>query len=140
METTARTVVDKPIGVVWAALADHTAIEQWAPGLRVTVDDSSAEEPGGVGAVRRIKGGPTPAIVERVTAVEPGRSLSYVALGGVPFRSYGGTVRLTERSATSTEVAWTLHASRRLPVVEGVALAGVARVLLTLFTRAVRRG
>lgn len=139
MRTTATTTVDKPIGVVWAALADHTAIEGWAPGLKVTVDDGDAEVPGGVGAVRRIKSGPTPAIVERITGVTPGRTLAYEALGGVPFKAYGGTVVLTEVAPTRTRVAWTLHAEQRLPVVEKVALAGVARVLLTLFTRSVRR-
>lgn len=140
MRTTATSTVDKPIGVVWAALADHVAIEGWAPGLKVTVDDTAAETPGGVGAVRRIKSGPTPAIVERITGVEPGRELRYEALGGVPFKAYGGTVTLTEQGPTRTLVSWTLHATRRVPVVEQVALAGVVRVLLTLFTRSVRRG
>lgn len=138
MQTSSTTVIARPVTEVWEALADHRRIERWAPGLRVTVDDSAASAPGGVGAVRRIAPRLGPAIVERVTVVEPGRRLAYEALGGVPFRGYGGVVALRARGATETEVTWTLSARRRVPVVERLALAGVTRTLLGLFARANR--
>ncbi|MDF9716166.1 SRPBCC family protein [Nocardioides sp. ChNu-153] len=140
MQTSASTVIARPVDEVWAALADHRRISGWAPGLRVEVDDTAATAPGEVGAVRRIEGGPGPAIVERITAFVPGRRLGYEAVSGIPFRDYAGTIELTVRGLDATEVRWTLTASPRVPVLERLALAGVNRVLLTLFARATRRG
>jgi len=139
VQTSSTTVIARPVTDVWEALADHRGISRWAPGLRVTVDDSAATVPGGVGAVRRIAARVGPTVVERITAFEPGRRLAYEALGGLPFRGYRGVVDLRARGAAETEVTWTLSARPRVPVLERLALAGVTRLLLSRFAAATCR-
>ena len=65
--------------------------------------------------------------------------LGYKALGGVPFRNYGGEVVLAPAGG-GTRIEWTLTADQRLPVVEQVALKAVVTTLLQLRVRAVKKG
>ncbi|GAB19796.1 hypothetical protein GOEFS_095_00310 [Gordonia effusa NBRC 100432] len=130
--------VKKPLAQVWAALADHEGMSGWGPGTKVSVTAATEGDPNGVGAVRRIKVGPGPAIVEEITEFSPNQKLGYRALGGVPFKDYQGLVALAA-TADGTEIVWTLSAADRLRGVEGVALKVVVTVLLTLLTRSLSR-
>lgn len=140
MRATATATVKASVDQVWAALADHEAMASWGPGMKVTLTKEGAPERNGVGAVRRIKApGPAPAIVEEITRFEVDGVLGYKALGGVPFRNYGGEVSLSPAGA-GTRIEWTLTADQRLPVVEQVALKAVVTTLLQLLVRAVKKG
>lgn len=140
MRATATATVKASVDQVWAALADHEAMASWGPGMKVTLTKEGAPERNGVGAVRRIKApGPAPAIVEEITRFEVDGVLGYKALGGVPFRNYGGEVVLSPAGA-GTRIEWTLTADQRLPVVEQVALKAVVTTLLQLLVRAVKKG
>lgn len=140
MRATATATVKASVDQVWAALADHEAMASWGPGMKVTLTKEGAPERNGVGAVRRIKApGPAPAIVEEITRFEVDGVLGYKALGGVPFRNYGGEVSLSPAGA-GTRIEWTLTADQRLPVVEQLALKAVVTTLLQLLVRAVKKG
>lgn len=135
--TVSKTVPLSPI-TVWEIVQDHEGMTSWAPGLKATLDRPGAHERNGVGAVRRIAApGPAPAIVEEITAFEPGRRLGYRALSGVPFKGYRGEILLGP-SGAGTEIRWTLSADQRVPLAEKAAIAVVARTLLTLLVRQVR--
>jgi Polyketide cyclase / dehydrase and lipid transport len=139
MHSTATTTVAAPPSRVWAVLADHEAMSSWAPGLRVSLDETGSTDRNGVGAVRRISTpGPAPAIVERITEFEPERRLSYRALAGVPLKNYGGTVVLHQVEG-GTRISYTISADERVPAVEKAMTAIIARTLLNGLTRAVKR-
>lgn len=139
MRAVATAVVPAPVDEVWAALADHEAMATWGPGMSVSVTTEGTGDRNGVGAVRRIKApGPAPAIVEEIIRFEPGRTLGYKALGGVPFKNYRGEVSLTAEG-TGTRIAWAISVDQRLPLVEKVAIKTVATVLLRLLVRAVSK-
>ncbi len=136
---TATATVLRPVDHVWAVLADHEGMSSWGPGIRVTLDAVGAEERNGVGAVRRIDApGPAPAIVEEVVVFEPGSRLGYRATAGVPFKNYGGEVRLTPVDG-GTRIDYSISLDERVPFVEKGAAALVARVLLTALVRASKR-
>lgn len=138
MQSTVRKTVSAPIDVVWGVLADHEGMHNWGPGIKAKVTSTGATDPNGVGAVRRITTPmPMPAIVEEITAFEPGRRLGYRALSGVPFKGYRGEILLGP-SGAGTEIRWTLSADQRVPLAEKAAIAVVARTLLTLLVRQVR--
>ncbi|MBO9521140.1 MAG: SRPBCC family protein [Nocardioidaceae bacterium] len=136
---TASATVARPVDHVWAVLADHEGMSSWGPGITVRLEKPGAPERNGLGAVRRITApGPAPAIVEEVTAFEPGRRLGYRALAGVPFKNYGGDVVLTPAGA-GTRIDYTVTIDERVPLVEKGAAAAVARGLLTALVRASKK-
>ena len=139
MQSTVRTTVSAPIATVWKVLADHEGISNWAPGLSATLTSTGASDRNGVGAVRRIKGPlPVPAIVEEVTAFEPGRRLTYKALAGVPLRNYHGDVVL-EQAGGGTSISYTVRADQRVPLVEKALTKVIAAGLLNGLVRAVKK-
>lgn len=139
VQASARGVLKCDLEQAWTALSQHEAMAGWGPGMKVTVDNAKAAAPGEVGAVRTIAApGPAPAIVEEITAFEAPHVLGYKGLAGVPFKDYRGEVRLTPR-ADGVAVEWTLSARPRVPVVEKLALAGISRTLLALYSRAAQR-
>ncbi|MFL6061736.1 MAG: SRPBCC family protein [Marmoricola sp.] len=137
--STATATVPRTSDHVWSVLVDHEGMSSWAPGLTVTLTSQGAPERNGLGAVRRITTpGPAPAIVEEVTVFDEGTTFGYRALAGVPFKNYGGTVTLTPQGG-STRVDYAITLDERVPVVEKLAAAAVARVLLAGLVRAAKR-
>lgn len=136
---TATATVPKSVEHVWSVLSDHEGMTSWGPGLKVTLVEEGATSRNGLGAVRRIDApGPAPAIVEEVVVFEENSTLGYQAKAGVPFKNYGGTVRLTQ-VGTSTKIDYSLTIDERVPLVEKGAAAVVARVLLSALVRASKR-
>jgi carbon monoxide dehydrogenase subunit G len=139
MESTVRTTVSAPIDVVWKVLADHEGMDKWGPGISAEVTTPGETDPNGVGAVRRISTPlPAPAIVEEVTAFEPGRRMAYKALAGVPLRNYQGDVELRE-SGNGTAISYTVRADQRVPLVEKALTKVIAAGLLGGLVRAVKK-
>ena len=136
---TATATVPKPVEHVWSVLADHEGMSSWGPGLKVTLVEEGVTDRNGLGAVRRIDApGPAPAILEEVVLFEENNAFGYKARAGVPFKNYGGTVRLTP-VGTGTRIDYSLTIDVRVPVVEKGAAAVVARVLLGGLVRATKR-
>ena len=136
---TATATVNLPVDQAWEILADHEGMSSWGPGLKVTLTTEGDPDRNGVGAVRRIVApGPAPAIVEEITAFEPGRYLAYRALSGVPLRDYRGEVELADHEG-KTFVSYTVHADSRIPLVEKGAVKALATGLLAAYTRACKK-
>lgn len=139
MKSHARRVIPSSVQQVWEAASNHQGMATWAPGLRVTLDELGSPEPNGVGAVRRISAaGPLPDIVERVTNFTPEKSISYEALAGVPFKNYGGEIRLSA-SGAATRIDYSLRAERRIPFIEAALLRLIVQMLASALARAARR-
>lgn len=136
-QASANAILAGDVSTAWRVLADHGQMAGWAPGIQVTVDESTAVAAGGVGAVRRIKAAIGPAIVEEITAFEAPNRLTYRGVSGIPFRDYGGEVLLSEHP-DGVRATWTLSAHSRMPLIERAALALLARSLLALYCKAVR--
>ena len=136
---TATAQVPKSVEHVWSVLSDHEGMSSWGPGLKVTLVEEGTGDRNGLGAVRRIDApGPAPSIVEEVVVFEENSTLGYRAKAGVPFKNYGGTVRLSP-AGTGTRIDYSLTIDERVPLVEKGAAAVVARVLLTALVRASKR-
>lgn len=136
MHATATATVAAPASRVWAVLADHEGMANWAPGLKVTLVQHGDFERNGAGARRSIKPAPLlPPIVEEITAFEPEQRLGYRGVSGIPFRNYAGEVALRPAGG-GTEIRYTIRADNRLP---GVAQA-LAHGLLFALKRAVNNG
>jgi uncharacterized protein YndB with AHSA1/START domain len=138
MHATSTATVPAPATRVWEVLSDHEGMAHWGPGLSVSLRTEGADDRNGIGAVRVIDApGPAPSIVEEVTAFEPGRRLGYKALSGVPLKNYRGEVVLREVAA-GTEIAYTVSADQRVPLLEQLAVRAIARTLLAALVRRVR--
>ena len=92
---------------VWALISDHEALPTFFPLInKVTVDNSSAASPGGVGAVRSCSLGEMQ-LTESIRVFEPGRAFGYsVVKGGMPgVTNHLGLIRLSPKG-TTTVVRW----------------------------------
>jgi uncharacterized protein YndB with AHSA1/START domain len=139
MQSTVTARVSAPVPTVWAVLSDHEGMASWGPGIRVRLDREGARERNGVGAVRRISTpAPLPAIVEEITAFEPGERLGYRAVSGVPLKEYAGEVRLAPHGS-GTEITYSVSAFGKVPVLDRVATQVIATALLNALVRAVRK-
>lgn len=137
MRATSTATVAAPTAHVWDVLSDHEGMSHWGAGISVTLRSEGSPDRNGTGAVRVIDApGPMPSIVEEVVAFEPGRMLSYKALSGVPLRNYRGEVVLRE-FAGGTEIAYTVTADRRVPLVEQAVVKGISWALLRALVRRV---
>ena len=134
MKVTASTTVARPIESVWATLIDHEGMSTWGPGVTVTIDKPGDPERNGLGAVRRIKAGPGPALLEEVVTFQAPNLFGYAARAGVPIPGYQGEVRLTPQGE-GTRIDYTLSSTTSFPPVK-LLLAGLAQGLMRLFARA----
>lgn len=134
VEIVERLIVERPVSVVWAVLADFGAISRWAP----NVDHSclTTHATGGIGAARRIQTGRN-TVLETVVEWEPERRLAYAITGLPPVvGSVTNTWCLDELGAT-TAVTLTsgVDAGQRPPQqvvarVAGRALAKASRTMI----------
>lgn len=135
MQATATATVSSPVARVWAVLADHEGMTNWAPGLKVTLPRHGDFERNGVGAQRSIKAAPLmPPLVEEIVEFEPEQRLGYRGVSGIPFRNYTGDVQLRP-VGSGTEISYTVRADNRLPGVAAV----LANGLLFALKRAVEK-
>lgn len=131
-------VVAAPIETAWNVLTDHEGMASWAPGLSVTVESPDPADLRGVGVVRTLRIARASRIVEEIVSIDPGRSLGYRAVSGVPFRNWRGRVDLVAEG-NGTRASWTLSADDRLGAIGRGAMRLVGWVMLVLFARACTR-
>ncbi len=121
-----------PPDVVFGLLADGGRWSEWAKPL---VLQSSWERegdpaPGGVGAVRKLGGGPV-FVRERITGYEPPTRMTYTIDSGIPLvREYKAVVKLSP-DGSGTRIEWAGALTTVIPVV-----ADVLAPLLGLSVRA----
>ena len=78
---------------VFAAVTDHKRIEEWQKGTHVTIETPGVPSPNGLGAVRKISGGPL-TVYEEVVRWEEPYIMDYRLIRGFPLRDHLGELRL----------------------------------------------
>jgi uncharacterized protein YndB with AHSA1/START domain len=81
-----------PPAKVFAAVTDHKRIEGWQKGTRVTIEKPGVPPPNGLGAVRRISGGPL-SVWEEVVRWEEPNAMDYRLVRGFPLHDHLGEIR-----------------------------------------------
>lgn len=117
---------------VWPLVGLAGRWKDWAWMTRTYLLRQGANEPEGVGALRRFALGPVGS-VEEVVVWEPPHHLGYVARKGLPVRAYRADVRL-EADGEGTLVRWSGALDPLVPGTGPIVLACV-RGLVSGFTR-----
>ncbi|HYC15062.1 MAG TPA: SRPBCC family protein [Stellaceae bacterium] len=79
---------------VFDAVTDHKRIEEWQRGTRVSIERPGVPPPNGLGAVRKITGGPL-RVYEEVVRWEAPHAMDYRLIRGAPLRDHLGELRFT---------------------------------------------
>jgi len=93
---------------VFAVVTDHKRIEQWQPGTRVTLEKLGNPPPNGLGAVRKVSGGPL-SVYEEVVRWEEPRAMDYRLIKGFPLRDHLGEIRFSPTPGGGTLVDYRIH-------------------------------
>jgi len=101
-EASART--SAPVTEVWPLVAETARWKEWSWMTHASLLRQGDPPPEGVGALRRFGLGPGGSR-EEVVAFEPPRHLGYVAVRGLPVRSYRADVHLDDDGG-GTRVTW----------------------------------
>jgi len=108
---------------VFAAVTDHKRIEDWQKGTRVTIEKPGVPPPNGLGAVRKIRGGPI-TVYEEVVRWEAPYIMDYRLIRGFPLRDHLGELRLQPTPEGGTMLYYRIR--YRVPWYAGGSLAGRA--------------
>lgn len=139
MRSTLTRTVSAPVETVWAVLADHEGMSNWAPGLKAKITKSGADERNGRGAVREISSPlPMPAIVEEIIEFDAPHKFAYRALAGVPLQNYRGDVELTP-AGDATKISYSISADVRMPMLGQAATRAIAFTLMGALVRQVKK-
>jgi catechol 2,3-dioxygenase-like lactoylglutathione lyase family enzyme/uncharacterized protein YndB with AHSA1/START domain len=123
----ASVLVEADAQMIFALLADHAGLSDWAGLGRVRLLRQGDSEPAGRGAVRVVSS-PLGDVHEQITDWWPGRGYRYRIIQGSPFVGYWGEVSLTPEAA-GTRVDWSMRFRSRIPLAGGL-LARVLQVKL----------
>jgi hypothetical protein len=105
---------------VFAAVTDHKRIEDWQKGTRVTIEKPGVPPPNGLGAVRKIRGGPL-SMEEEVLWDEP-HAMDYRLIRGVPLRDHLGELRFLPTPEGGTLLEYRIR--YRVPWYAGGSIVG----------------
>jgi hypothetical protein len=100
---------------VWGLLADTASWADWAPFKRAFVATPGADEPEGVGMVRRLGRGMGQVTVERITEFEPPQRFGYELVSGIPVNDYTAVVTLAE-DGDGTLISWRSTFRGKFPI------------------------
>ncbi|HWE66109.1 MAG TPA: SRPBCC family protein [Acidimicrobiales bacterium] len=89
---------------VFALLADGSTWPSWSPIGSFEIEEPGDGRPEGVGALRRFRTG-RHVSRERVVAVEPNETFSYVLVSGLAIRDYRAVVSLRPHGSGTT-ISW----------------------------------
>jgi len=108
--------------VVFKAITNHSGMDQWLTGVRVTILREGTPRPNGVRAVRLVRRRGF-AVMEEVVYWEEPTAMAYRALGGTPLRNHLGEVRLSQAHDGGTNLHYKVQFT--VPWYFGGSLLGV---------------
>ena len=92
---------------VWRTISNITNLPQWASGVKKTVLKSKIKR--AVGAVRDVILGDNTLLEEHIVDWRNGHSFSYVAVTGMPVRTYFATLSIKPRNRSSVTLTWSCY-------------------------------
>ncbi|OMQ15593.1 MxaD family protein [Modestobacter sp. VKM Ac-2676] len=104
-----RAVSTAPPGDVWSLLLDSASWPTWSTVDELVLDQSEGLGPDGrddVGATRAFRTG-TVVTVERITALDPLRRVTYEGVRSAFVSDYAAVIELDETSSGGTAIRWT---------------------------------
>ena len=92
---------------VWRMISNITNLPQWVSVIKKTVLKSKIK--GGVGAIRDVILDDNTVLEEHIVDWQDGRSFSYVAVTGMPVRTYFATLSIKPRRRNSVALTWSCY-------------------------------
>ena len=92
---------------VWKTISNITNLPQWASGVKKTVLKFKIKK--GVGAVRDVILDDNTSLEEHIVDWQNGQSFSYVAVTGMPVRTYFATLAIKPRNRNSVTLTWSCY-------------------------------
>ncbi|MBI3842697.1 MAG: SRPBCC family protein [Thaumarchaeota archaeon] len=92
---------------VWRTISNITNLPQWASGIKETVLKSRIRK--GVGAIRDVILDDNTSLEEHIVDWRNGHSFSYVAVTGMPVRTYFATLSIKPRGRNSVTLTWSCY-------------------------------
>jgi len=112
---------------VYALLRDGASWPAWSPIESFELERPGADEPEGIGAVRRLRNGRVTGHDEIVELV-PDRRFAYAHTSNLPVRDYRGEIDL-EPTAEGTAIRWVTSFEAKLPGTGGLIRRGLDRFI-----------
>ena len=106
-------VVKRSVGIhstkekVWRTISNITNLPQWSSGIKKTILKSKIKR--GVGAIRDVILDDNTVLEEHIVDWQEGHSFSYVAVTGMPVRTYFATLSIRPRSRNSVTLSWSCY-------------------------------
>jgi uncharacterized protein YndB with AHSA1/START domain len=119
--------IKAPPEVVFGVLTDHRRYSELTPLRKSELEREGADDPNGVGAIRKLTA-VGPPMREEVIAYEAPSRFSYTVLSGLPVRDHVGTVELTADGG-GTKMVYSLRTQPTLPVVGPVVIAAIKQAI-----------
>ena len=104
-------IIRAPLEKVWAIVGDFTKCP--VPAWPLEVINQGDASKNGIGCERLVRDGKV-TYHERLEAIDPPHSLTYVMLSGAPLKRYVGKVELTQEEEY-TRVRWSVDIAPKIP-------------------------
>ena len=117
-----------PAAAAWRFLVDPEKMNLWSDANIALLAPGDADEPGGVGAMRRVTIrtlGRETAFDEVIEVSEPPHRLVYRVVRGLPIRDHRGEITLVDEPSGGSRLTWTVDAEFLVPGMD----AGAGMVL-----------
>ena len=92
---------------VWRTISNITNLPQWVSVIKKTVLKSKIKK--GVGAIRDVILDDNTVLEEHIVDWQEGRSFSYVAVTGMPVRTYFATLSIKPKDRNSVTLTWSCY-------------------------------
>ena len=96
---------------VWRTLSNITNLPQWATGVKKTVLKSKIKR--GVGAIRDVILDDNTVLEEHIVDWQDDHSFSYVAVTGMPVRTYFAMLSIKPRNRNSVTLTWSCYVNTK---------------------------
>ena len=116
-----------PVEQTFEFLSEHENLEVTLGAEITRLRDGTDGTRNGVGSVRQLKIGPTPAFEETVTEVVPNELIRYRITKGSPLRDHSGDMRFTANPDGTAHLHWEISFRGAVPGVGFVVAKGLER-------------
>jgi len=114
-----------PVTEVFAALSDHETFGKIC-GINVTRIQEGAEQPNGLGSIRKLSIGPLPSFQETITDFKENELIEYKITQGSPIKNHVGRLSFSTQGDMSV-LHYTIDLESKIPLTSGLIKAVLER-------------